>query len=346
MNVRCQNPIQDRAVLLVGTDLSQMPADCPTESSCLIRRNSVAEAIPVLRHGHFDKVIVALSALQNHFEPSLSGLRQAAPSARIVLLAQMLEEPLLIEQMNQNRMSLPRLFDDYLISPVRLDELTNTLTKTRRSDGDKRTETDKDRRIEELEKLVIQDDLTGLKNRRYLRQFLPQVLALAERDQLRVTLLLFDIDDFKHYNDAYGHAVGDNVLRQAGRMIQRCCRSHDVVARLGGDEFAVVFWDLPSEKHDKQNPPRSHRDRRSTKMNHPHEPIFMAERFCKELHQAAFEYIGPKGKGALTISGGLATFPVDAKTVDELLEKADMAMLEAKRSGKNRLYLVGQPTSE
>ncbi len=346
MNVFQPNPLQDGSVLLVGTDLPQVPVGCPAESPRLVRRDSVAEAISVLRHGHFDKVIVALAALQNHFEPSLSGLRQAAPSARIILLAHMLEEPLLIEQINHNRMSSWRLFDDYLISPVRPDELTNTLTKTRYSDSGKITETDKDRRIEELEKLVIQDDLTGLKNRRYLRQFLPQILALAEREQLRVTLLLFDIDDFKHYNDAYGHAVGDNVLRQAGRMIQRCCRSHDVVVRLGGDEFAVVFWDLPSEKHSKQSLPQSRRDRRSTKMNHPHEPIFMAERFCKELHQAAFEYIGPKGKGALTISGGLATFPVDAKTVDELLEKADMAMLEAKRSGKNRLYLVGQPTTE
>jgi GGDEF domain-containing protein len=345
MNLNRRQEPDTSAVLLVGLESPESFADFQDNSFSFVRRNTIAEAIVTLRNNPFDKVVVTLPSLKNHFEPSLKALRQVAGQAQIILLAQMLEEPLLIEHLNRNRASL-RLFDDYLISPMRFEEIAKAFRQAAASTEEQMSESEKDRRIEELEKLVIQDDLTGLKNRRYLYHFLPQILALAEREQLRVTLLLFDIDDFKHYNDAYGHAVGDNVLRQTARMIQRCCRSHDVVARLGGDEFAVVFWDLPAEKPELSDNPSSEHDRRSAKLDHPRQPLFMAERFCKELQQAAFEYLGPKGKGALTISGGLATYPADAKTAEELLEKADMAMLEAKRSGKNRIYLVGQPNSE
>jgi two-component system cell cycle response regulator len=198
----------------------------------------------------------------------------------------------------------------------------------------------KEQRIRELETLVMQDDLTGLKNRRYLKHFLPMILKTAQANQCQVTLLLFDIDDFKHYNDSYGHSVGDDVLRQTAKLIRRCCRNQDVVVRLGGDEFAVVFWDVPGMT---EKPDRVVTDRRKSSQEHPREAVFMAERFRNEMHQTAFDLLGPKGRGSLTISGGLSTFPTDAKTAQELFEKADRAMLEAKRSGKNRIYLVGRP---
>lgn len=345
MNICHQKSNDNGSILMVGVDLPNVPANPEAEAVQVVRQSSISDAIVAMRHQHFDRVVVSMSVVDNQFESSLSGLRQADPSTRIILLAHMLQEPLLIEQMARRRLPL-RLFDDYLIHPVRLEDITDLRTGSLASVASKATDDQKDRRIEALERLVIQDDLTGLKNRRYLRQFLPQVLSLAGRDQLRVTLLIFDIDDFKHYNDAFGHAVGDNVLRQAGRMIQRCCRGHDVVARLGGDEFAVVFWDLPGEHPEGLSDHLNQRDRRSAGLDHPREPMFIAERFCKKLQQASFEFIGPKGKGTLTISGGLATFPNDAKTPEDLLQRADMAMLEAKRSGKNRIYLVGQPTSQ
>lgn len=346
MNIRHSTSTAPESILLIGSP-SLIPAAGPqTGSTHIVRLNTVPEGIAAIRKERFDRVFVALSAVQGHLEPSLSGLRQAGSDAKITLLAQMLEEPLIVELMHHRPSRRLRLFDDYLICPVRFEQLTQHTPKQSAEGLSSPAQADKDRRIEELEKLVIQDDLTGLKNRRYLRQFLPQILDLAGRHQLRVTLLIFDIDDFKHYNDTYGHAVGDHVLQQAGRLIQRCCRGHDVVVRLGGDEFAVVFWDLPDEKHPELPEDYRRRDRRIAGLEHPRQPVFMTERFCRELSQAAFEFIGPKGKGALTISGGLATFPTDGKTPEELLEKADKAMLEAKRDGKNRLYLVGQPAPQ
>ena len=183
-------------------------------------------------------------------------------------------------------------------------------------------------------------------------EFTKQIIEYAGKENGRVTLLLFDIDDFKKYNDLYGHAAGDEILRQVSQLMLRCCRTHDVVGRIGGDEFAVVFWDDPSilkaviEQSKKT-------ERRSIDSEHPNEAMLIAKRFASELEKTpVFKSnfgnpdetgLGPNGIGTLTISGGLASFPRNGKTVQELFLLADNALLEAKRSGKNRIYLVGKP---
>ncbi|MBN2272459.1 MAG: GGDEF domain-containing protein, partial [Sedimentisphaerales bacterium] len=135
--------------------------------------------------------------------------------------------------------------------------------------------------------------------------------------------------------------AGDSILRQAAVLIQRCCRAHDVVGRIGGDEFAVVFWDDP-----RRNKPLNESERRSAKTDHPSEAISIAKRFVAELGKAELHLLGPEGKGVLAISGGLASFPRDGSTIEELFDQADRALIDAKRSGKNRIYLVGKPQSD
>jgi PleD family two-component response regulator len=196
-------------------------------------------------------------------------------------------------------------------------------------------------RVKQLEKLATEDELTGLKNRRYIWEFSRQIIEHARGENRRVTLLIFDIDNFKHYNDVYGHSAGDEVLKQAAVLMRRCCRGHDVVGRIGGDEFAVVFWDDP-----RRGPLKEEAERRSATADHPKEAIFIAKRFRKELGKAEPHLLGPEGKGVLTISGGLASFPRDGSTTGELFDQADKALLEAKRSGKNKIYLVGRPRSD
>jgi diguanylate cyclase (GGDEF)-like protein len=200
---------------------------------------------------------------------------------------------------------------------------------------------DVEQRIRHLERLATTDDLTGLKNRRYLWEFARQILEHAGQTKGRVTLLVFDIDNFKHYNDVYGHLTGDEILRQAALLMRRCCRSHDVVGRIGGDEFAVVFWDDPY-----RGAGDVERERRAATAEHPSAAILVAQRFQKEFGHADLHLLGPGGEGVLTISGGLASFPRDGNTSDELFLQADKALLEAKRSGKNRIYLVGKPESD
>jgi PleD family two-component response regulator len=152
---------------------------------------------------------------------------------------------------------------------------------------------------------------------------------------------VFDIDNFKHYNDVYGHLAGDGILREVAVLMRRCCRPHDVVGRIGGDEFAAVFWDDPHRAAGEVS-----RERRSAAAEHPTEAISVIKRFQQALGNADLHLLGPRGEGVLTISGGLASFPRDGATVQELFERADQALLEAKRSGKNRIYLVGECQSD
>jgi PleD family two-component response regulator len=288
-----------------------------------------------------------MSNFAGKLESNLDTLRQASPDARIILLARMLEEPKAIE-MTFSRDRTKSLADDYFICPADKDIFGSNGKITAKSaltsqqiDPAKTAYTEQ--RIRELEKLATQDDLTGLKNRRYVREFLRQIIKRAKKEDVQVTLFVFDIDNFKHYNDTYGHSVGDMVLKQAAAMMKLCCRTHDIIGRIGGDEFAVIFWDCPVEWNRDGTEKTLKDERRQADAEHPHEALFMSERFRKAISSAELTFLGSEGKGELTISGGLASFPRDGLQVQELFEQADKAMLDAKRSGKNRIYLVGRP---
>lgn len=176
-------------------------------------------------------------------------------------------------------------------------------------------------------KLAFTDDLTRLPNRRRLMAFLKDVVSRAEREGESTTVLYFDIDDFKRYNDAYGHDAGDDILREVGKLFVQCTRKTDMVARYGGDEFVVVFWD--AEKP------------RAEGSEHPRRVFDILQRFRRALNTHSFSRLGPEAVGFLTISGGLAQFPTQGRTPEELLETADKALLQAKAAGKNRFYLIG-----
>jgi len=186
---------------------------------------------------------------------------------------------------------------------------------------------DSARRTEALHRLAITDHLTGAYNRRYFYHFSDQILLRARQKPCRVSLLLYDIDNFKRYNDTYGHAAGDEILRETAALMKRIVRSQDVVARIGGDEFAVLFWD--------SEPPRSPRSR-------PLESaLALADRFRQAVRNHQFPSLGPEARGALTISGGLANFPEGGQNVRELLRSADRALRDVKRLGKDAIHLVG-----
>lgn len=192
-----------------------------------------------------------------------------------------------------------------------------------------------------LQRIAVTDELTGLYNVRYFKHFLDRILLRARENYFPVTLLLFDIDNFKKYNDTYGHAVGDEILRQTGRMMRRCVRDHDLVARLGGDEFAVVFWEKEGPRQPLSDKPGAPVPTKAPGRP-PQSPVTVFQRFKRLIAGHDFEALGPTGKGMLTISGGLAVYPYDARSADELIEAADKALVfGAKRSGKNTLHLVG-----
>ncbi|MEK6676518.1 MAG: GGDEF domain-containing protein [Planctomycetota bacterium] len=180
--------------------------------------------------------------------------------------------------------------------------------------------------VREWKRLALTDECTGLANRRSVLMELKEILGRAEAERFSVTVLVFDVDDFKGYNDAHGHGAGDELLRLIGGLIREHCREQDVVGRYGGDEFVVVFWDAEGP--------------RTAGSKHPQCAMDVLGRFEESLRIRGKD-LGKRHGVSLSVSGGLATYPWDARTAEELIERADEALLSAKKAGKNRIFVVG-----
>ncbi|MBI1335411.1 MAG: diguanylate cyclase [Phycisphaera sp.] len=175
--------------------------------------------------------------------------------------------------------------------------------------------------MDQLWELSLRDELTGAWNRRYFNRFLNTILDRAASERFSVTVMIFDIDDFKKYNDTYGHAEGDEILRESARLMQSVVREQDIVARIGGDEFGVIFWDAEGP--------------RKPNSSHPRDVALAAKRFQRAICEHKFPKLLDQAPGNLSISGGLASFPWDGRTADELVNQADQMAIEGKRQGKN-----------
>jgi len=342
------SPDEPRILLVGDVGKAFLDAGAVTAGRCEVC-TTMPDAIDAVVKNNFAGIGVVMFGMSAKLSSALKALRDSC-DAKIILLAQMYEEPIAIRLVG-TAYNGTSVADDYLICPVQPDRFYESIITRGRSTAQIGLSATVDATIEmkikHLERLATEDDLTGLKNRRYIWEFSRQIIEHAMKENGRVTLLVFDIDDLKHYNDLYGHLAGDEVLKQAAVLMQRCCRGHDVVGRIGGDEFAVVFWDEPQAKQ--IGAPAEGAERRSAGADHPKEVIFIAKRFVRELEKSelsTFGGLGSGGKGVLTISGGLASFPRDGSTIQELFQQADKALLEAKRSGKNRIYLVGKPQSD
>ena len=160
------------------------------------------------------------------------------------------------------------------------------------------------------------DPLTDLPNRVLLGDRLTQALQLAVREHTRLAVMYMDLDGFKRVNDEHGHEAGDVVLQTLARRIQRCIRASDTLARIGGDEFVVLLQDV----HDEQA------------------ALQLAEKFNAEVRRPI--PLPDGGEGYVSLSIGIAVYPQHGTSADELSERADQAMYQVKKGGKNaaRVY--------
>lgn len=165
-----------------------------------------------------------------------------------------------------------------------------------------------------LEQISVTDELTGLWNRRYLWDRLEEEITKARRFNQTVSCLMIDIDDFKVINDTYGHIAGDCVLIEISRILKGQCRNHDLLARFGGEEFIMVLHQTNLEG-----------------------ALQLAQRLVHAVDNGPFAIPDQKTLKA-TISIGVATYPSQNITdVNDLIKKADEALYQAKRKGKNRV---------
>ena len=166
------------------------------------------------------------------------------------------------------------------------------------------------------------DELTGAGNRRSLYQVLGQVIKRARDERRAVTVMCFDIDNFKTYNDRFGHEAGDEVLCETVQLLRSVIRRGDHVFRVGGDEFVVIFAPDPSGP-------------RSACSSPPESIEQIASRFQHQIGSLQLPQIGVDAPGTVSISAGMVTYPWDGQTPGDLLRRADQLALESKRSGKN-----------
>ena len=168
--------------------------------------------------------------------------------------------------------------------------------------------------VEQVQRMAITDGLTRLYNKRYFEERIDEIMARGERHEQPLSLMMMDLDHFKRINDTYGHPVGDLVLRETAKVIQDSVRKIDLLARYGGEEFILVVDSTSAEKARAK-----------------------ADELRRKVSELSFET--ELGRFGVTMSIGISSFPEDARQKEELIEKADVALYQSKRSGRDRTTL-------
>ncbi len=165
-----------------------------------------------------------------------------------------------------------------------------------------------------LYNMAIRDGMTKLYINKYFKERLLEELNRSRRYNHKLSLVMFDIDHFKSFNDTYGHQAGDLVLREVARIIQENCRSIDIPCRYGGEEFAVILPETSSE-----------------------EAMIFMERIRDKIEQMRISHNTHTLN--LTISGGLASIPeLDPVDINEIIEMSDKALYHSKENGRNQVH--------
>ena len=214
---------------------------------------------------------------------------------------------------------LGRLVDDLIVRPMDETELrarVANLLRMRRLSLELKKEHDR------VLKLSVTDDVSGFNNTRYLHRYLDRFFNSTDRDGEELSLVFFDLDNFKRVVDRYGHLLGSRVLKEVAQVVHDHLDEDDRIVRYGGDEFVVIL-------------PRQNKAQATQKVQR-----------LKAALTATLFLQRERRRVRVTASFGLATYPHDAKDKRELLAGADRCLFHSKATGKNRISVAGISASD
>ncbi len=264
------------------------------------------EALLVAVDDDFDCVVISMS-LENMDALRLCSQLKSLERTRMLPILMISE----LEHESRVLTALDMGVNDYVRRPIDRNEL---LARTRTQVQRKRYNVLLRDSVQQTIEMAVTDGLTGLNNRRYLDSHLPELFAKAKSTQKALSLVICDIDHFKAVNDTHGHDVGDQVIREFARRIRKNIRNIDLACRFGGEEFVIAMpgTDMALAR-------------------------VVAERIRNEV--AIHPFIVDEGAGQLpiTVSLGVSCMEGEDDTPEKLLKRADVALYQAKRSGRNKV---------
>ncbi|WP_041404560.1 PleD family two-component system response regulator [Rickettsia massiliae] len=306
-NIEMHDTFADKKILLINDDVVQ--AKNIKQMLLKITQNvkviSNSDELDIINEYTPDLVIIS-STLENDDPLRISViLRGKAEISGVVIILQIDEDgmPLVVKGIELG-------INDYFVYPIEESELLARIrTQLKRKQYQDNLRND----LEQSVNLAAKDGLTGLFNRRYFDIHLKQMIEKANKESIKLYLLMCDIDNFKHVNDTYGHQAGDKVLTIVSRILKNTLRVTDLIARFGGEEFTILLTDIDISK-----------------------AIETAERVRVKIEYMDFHIEDQIEPLKNTISIGVTKYKKE-ESIESFIERADKAMYEAKTTGKNKV---------
>ncbi|MCX4079395.1 PleD family two-component system response regulator [Rickettsia rhipicephali] len=306
-NIEMHNTFADKKILLINDDVVQ--AKNIKQMLLKITQNvkviSNSDELDIINEYTPDLVIIS-NTLENDDPLRISViLRGKAEISGVVIILQIDEDgmPLVVKGIELG-------INDYFVYPIEESELLARIrTQLKRKQYQDNLRND----LEQSVNLAAKDCLTGLFNRRYFDIHLKQMIEKANKESIKLYLLMCDIDNFKNVNDTYGHQAGDKVLTIVSRILKNTLRVTDLIARFGGEEFTILLTDIDISK-----------------------AIETAERVRVKIEYMDFHIEDQIEPLKNTISIGVTKYKKE-ESIESFIERADKAMYEAKTTGKNKV---------
>lgn len=316
VNVEIHDNFADKKILLINDDVVQAKniKQMLLKITSNVKVISNYEETDIINEYKPDLIVIT-STLENEDPLRIGAILRGKPEiSGVILILQIYED----ENGNENQMQLVMKgfelgINDYFVYPIDESELVARIkTQLRRKQYQDNLRND----LEQSVNLAAKDGLTGLFNRHYFDVHIKQMVEKANKENMKLYLLMCDIDNFKHVNDTYGHQTGDKVLITTSRILKNTFIVTDLIARFGGEEFAILLNNINIDQ-----------------------AIYTAERVRVKIESMDFQIDEQAEPFKKTISIGVTEYK-KGESIEDFIKRSDKAMYEAKTTGKNKVVKI------